>query len=115
MGSQYTLKMQWAWLATTLGGFKEGTCWEHGYNVNEGSKEISMPLIGKTDVRLFKAPENENLSMEVFTQSSPDIISALLLALLSLAGISATIFAMLHLRRGTFVADEEALLASWNL
>lgn len=113
--SQYVLKREWMGLATTLGGFKAGTCWEHGYSVSEGSKDISMPLIGETKVRFFKAPEKEIPSMEAFAQTSPDIIRALALAFISLVGISVTIFGFFRVHRGTVMADKESLLASWNL
>jgi len=118
--SQYTLKRQWTLYATTIGGFKVGTCWEHGYNVNEGSKEIRMPLIGKANVRFFKEPKKETPRTEVFTQTSPDGISAIaqwsylcsgISALISLVGISGAIFAMLRVRRGTFMTGKESLLA----
>lgn len=110
--SQYILESEWIKLgATAISGFQPGTCWEHGFSVNEGSKEMSMPLIGKTNVRFFKkAPV-----MELFTQTSPHVISALALALISLVGVSVTIFARRRVRRGTFMADKKPLLASWNL
>jgi hypothetical protein len=110
--SQYTLKRQWMSLATAFGGAQMGTCWEHGYNVNGGSKEISMPLIGKTKVRFFTASKSEIPLTEVFTQTSPDVTGATVVALISLVGIGGVIFAMLRARRGIFKADEEALLAS---
>merc|ERR1719387_491732 len=81
--SQYTLK-PWMRLATILGGFKAGTCWQHGYTVNDGSRETSMPLIGKVNVRFFKEFKNEIPSTEVFSQTSPDVISVLAVALIGL-------------------------------
>jgi hypothetical protein len=110
--SQYTLKRQWMVLATTFGAFQMGTCWEHGYNVNAGSKEISMPFIGKTQMRFFTSSNTEVPLTEVFTQTSPDVIGAMVVALISLVGISGGIFAMLRARRGIFMADKESLLAS---
>lgn len=110
--SQYTLKGQWMQLATTLGGFKPGTCWENGYVVNEGSKDISMPLIGKTNVRFFTASRNEIPQAEVFSQTSPDVISVLAVALISLVGASVTIFTVFHVRHGFFMAGKEPLLTT---
>lgn len=98
-------------LAMNLGGFKTGTCWEHGYNVNEGSKEISMPWIGKTHVRIFKESHDAIPHTQVFSQTSPDFTSVFAVALMSLAGVSGAIFAM---RRGTFMARnmKESLLVT---
>jgi hypothetical protein len=110
--SQYTLEKQWMALATTFGGFQKGTCWEHGYNANGGSKEINMPLIGKTNVRFFTASKQGIARTEELTQTSSDIIRALAVALISLVGVGGAVFAMLRVRRGTFMADEESLLAS---
>lgn len=116
--SQYTLKSEWTLYATTIGGFKVGTCWEHGYNVNGGSKEVRMPLIGKTNVRFFKEPKKE---VTLFTQTSPDGMSALaqwsffcsgISALIGLVGISGAIFAMLRIRHGTSMTGNEALLVA---
>jgi len=109
--SQYTLDMQWAWLATTVGGFKQGTCWENGYNVNDGSKEISMPWIGKTNVRFFKEA-NKEIPVEVLAQTSPDGVSVLALALISLIVVSGGVVAMFRLRHGTSMVNKEALLAT---
>jgi hypothetical protein len=114
--SQYTLN-KWMRLGTTLSGFKEGTCWEHGYTANEGSKEISIPFIGQTNVRFFKESKKEikRMPMEAFAQSSPDGISVLAVALISLVGVSGAFFAILHVRRGTFTAGKEVLLTTSNV
>jgi len=117
--SQYILK-NWMRFGATLGGFKEGTCWDHGYTANEGSKEISIPLIGKTNVRVFglqyfEGSQQEVPRMQVFAQSSSDDVSLLAVALISILGVSGAIFAILRVRRGTLTADKESLLATSQL
>lgn len=106
--SQYTLKSQWTLYATTLGGLKGGTCWEHGYNVNEGSKEISMPLIGKTNVRFFKEPQEDTPPISALAQWS--YLCSGISALIIFVGMSGALFAMHRVRRGTFTKGKESLL-----
>lgn len=95
-------------LATTLAGFTEGTCWQHGYDVNDGAQESNVPFIGKTNVRFFKKSNNELPNVEMVTVNSHH--AAIIIASISLIGGSAAIIALLF-RRGTFLVCKEPLLS----
>jgi hypothetical protein len=94
--SQYVLSNQWMWLLTSVGGFKAGTCWEHGYDVNAGSEETSIPGIGKTDVRFFKKSRDAAPRVELLDQNNPEVVSTV--GLIITMGVSGGILAMFYVR-----------------